>query len=295
MKLVTYQGDGVPCLGASVEGGIVDLSSLASRRGVQLPNSMQCLIEAGPKAWQIARELIADSTEADHVAGAPLLLAPLPRPVRLRDASLFLEHMEVALTKAGLKMSPQFYEQVIYYNADNVHVSGHEAAIKWPSSSQHMDYELEWACVIGKGGADIAREDAAAHIFGFTIFNDWSARDLQFPFMEACLGPGAGKDFANTFGPCIATPDEFSDPYSLTMTARINGEIWSRGSTSTMHWSFEDAVSMLSRDRPLIPGEIIGSGTVLGGCGFEIDRKLNHGDIVELEVQGIGILRNSVA
>src|SRR5690606_15570397 len=130
--------------------------------------------------------------------------------------------------------------------------------------------------------------------FGYTIFNDWSARDLQMPFMKGQLGPGAGKDFANSIGPCIVTADEIENPYSLRMTAKVNGELWSDGSTSSMHYSFDDAVRLLSADRLLVPGEIIGSGTVLSGCGFELGRALSIGDVVELEIDGIGCLRNRV-
>ena len=117
---------------------------------------------------------------------------------------------------------------------------------------------------------------------------------MLFRSMEADLGPGAGKDFANSVGPCIATLDEFEDPYALRMTARVNGETWSSGTTGSMYHTFEDAVAQLSVDRSLAAGEIIGSGTVLGGCGFELDRRLSIGDVVELEVEGIGVLRNRV-
>ena len=197
--------------------------------------------------------------------------------------------MEAALKKSGRTMSPRFKEQVIYYNADHVHVFGPDQDVPWSRHSEWIDYELEWACVIGKPGVDISRKAARDHIFGYTLFNDWSARDLQFPFMEAGFGPGAGKDFANSLGPCILIADAVPDPYALAMTARVNGETWSNGSTSTMYHRFEDAIEQLSRDRPLIAGEIIGSGTVLSGCGFELDRRLALGDVVELELEGVGI------
>jgi len=293
MKLVTFHSAEGHRLGAIVPSGVLDLADAAGRLGRSLPNAMQALIEAGEHAWDTARAVI-EACPGESVMDAPRLAAPLPRPVRLRDASLFLEHMEVALRKLGKTMSPQFKQQIIYYNADNVHVFGTDADVPWPTRSQWIDYELEWACVIGRAAKDIARETAAEHIFGLTIFNDWSARDLQFPFMEAGLGPGAGKDFANSVGPCIATLDEFEDPYALRMTARVNGETWSSGTTGSMYHTFEDAVAQLSVDRSLAAGEIIGSGTVLGGCGFELDRRLSIGDVVELEVEGIGVLRNRV-
>jgi 2-keto-4-pentenoate hydratase/2-oxohepta-3-ene-1,7-dioic acid hydratase in catechol pathway len=191
-------------------------------------------------------------------------------------------------------LNPVFREQVIYYNADHVHVFGPDHDIGWPERSSWADYELEWACIVGKTGINISPARAREHIFGFTIFNDWSARDLQVPFMEANLGPGEGKDFANGIGPCIATLDEFDDPYSLLMTARVNGEQWSSGSTNSMYHRFEDAIAQFSRGKTLYAGEVIASGTVLGGCGFELGRRLQHGDVVELEVEGIGVLRNRV-
>lgn len=258
-----------------------------------MPDTLQALIEAGPDTREATREVVGRASPASVISQARLA-APLPHPVRLRDASLFLEHMEAALAKLGRPMSPQFREQVIYYNADHIHVFGPDETVPWPRASSWIDYELEWACVIGRGGRNISRATAADYIFGYTIFNDWSARDLQFVFMDAGLGPGGGKDFANSLGPCIVTPDELDDPYALAMTARVNGEVWSQGSTATMHHRFEDAIVQLSADRPLIAGEIIGSGTVLGGCGYELGRQLKLGDVVELEVAGIGILRNRV-
>lgn len=293
MRLVTFQKDNQERLGAMVASGILDLGGAGKRLGTPMPASMQALIDAGPKAWDAARAMI-EKCPAEDVVNDVRLLSPLPRPIRFRDCSLFLEHMELALQKMGKTMHEEFKRQVIYYNADNVHIFGPGDDVPWPRASTWIDYELEWACVIGRPGVNVSKAQARDHIFGYTILNDWSARDLQMPFMAAGLGPGAGKDFANSFGPCIATPDEFADPYKLRMTARINGELWSEGATDSMYHSFEDAVSQFSADRPLVPGELMGSGTVLRGCGFELDRKLAIGDTVELEIEGIGILRNRV-
>jgi len=318
MRLVTFKGVGSEAVGALAgEAQVLDLVRAAEALGLPFPATMQALIEAGPDALALARDLLDAPSD---VALLPLdsvrLLAPLPRPLRLRDCCLFLEHMEKALDKLARKLAaeeadpeaalerlratgkysigPVFRDEVIYYNADHLHVTGTDADLVWPSWSEWMDYELEWACVIGRTGRDIAPEDAASHIFGYTVFNDWSARDTQIRVMGANLGPGEGKDFANGLGPCIATPDEFADPYALAMTAQVNGEPWSSGSTATMHHRFEDAIVQFSRDRTLHAGEVIGSGTVLSGCGFELDRRLADGDLVELAVEGIGTLRNRV-
>lgn len=294
MKLVTFGDQNAPRLGAMITGArIVDLVKAASALGHDIPTTMQALIEAGQQALTVAREVIASAPEDCIVVDAHLL-APLPRPVRMRDAQLMLAHLEMVLKRENRPMSAQYYSQVIYYNADHIHVFGPDAAIRWPQASSWIDYELEWAVVIGKSGTNIPKECARQHIFGYTIFNDWSARDLQFPFQEGGLGPGGGKDFATSLGPCIVTVDELPNPYSLAMTADVNGERWSSGNTSSMHWTFEDAIAQLSADRSLEAGEIIASGTVLSGCGFDLQRRLALGDVVELEVEGIGVLRNRV-
>ena len=322
MKLVTYGTGGAGLrLGALVDGGnaVLDLVKAAGGSAPAF-SSMQALIEAGGEAQAEAKRLVAS---APRNAVSPLssvkLAPPLPRPVKARDCSLFLEHMEAAMQKVARQMAdadpnpeakfaeltgeggrfrlnPLFKKKVIYYNCDVLAFSGPEDEILWPSDSNWMDYELEWACVVGKPGENVTHDKARDHIFGYTIFNDWSARDTQLAVMECNLGPGAGKDFAlsNGIGPCIATVDEFDDPYRLTMKARVNGEEWSRGTTGSMHHSFEDAVVQFSRDRSLVPGEMIGSGTVLSGCGLELGRQLSDGDVVELEIEGIGILRNKV-
>lgn len=293
MRLVTFQADAGERLGALVSGGVLDLARAGARLGHVVPDSMQQLIEAGTAAWDMARAVIATRPDED-VLESPPLRAPLPRPIRLRDASLFLEHMEKALGQMGKTMSPQFKRQVIYYNADHLHIYGPDADIPFPRDATWIDYELEWACVIGRDGRNVKPAGAADSIFGFCIFNDWSERDSQLPFMEANLGPGIGKDFANGLGPCIATPDEFPDPYALRMTAHVNGELWSEGTTASMHWRFEDAIVQMSADRTLFAGEVIGSGTVLDGCGFELRRRLAFDDVVRLEIEGIGAMENRV-
>jgi 2-keto-4-pentenoate hydratase/2-oxohepta-3-ene-1,7-dioic acid hydratase in catechol pathway len=318
MKLVTFTDGNGPRLGALVGDAILDLEK-ASVGAEPAFGSMLALIEAGPPVWNAARMLIASADPATLLPRAKTkLLAPLPRPVRLRDCSLFLEHMDVVLERmaheaaarepdpdAAFKalmasgrytLNPLFRNTCVYYNADHNAVSGPDVDIVWPRYSQWMDFELEWACVIGTTGTDITRETAKDHIFGYTILNDWSARDIQLPLMNTMLGPGEGKDFAGSWGmgPCIVTPDEVDDPYSLTMISRVNGCEWTRGSTASMYHRFEDAITQYSRDKPMLAGEVIGSGTVLGGCGFELGRRLSDGDIVELEIEMIGILRNRV-
>jgi len=318
MKLVTFASKNEKRLGALTEGHVLDLAA-ASSIPVPALASMLALIEAGPEAWEAARALVSTARRNTMLDLAEIrLLAPLPRPTRLRDCSLFLEHMDVVLLRIAREaaakepdpeaayqrlvssgkytLNPLFKRTCVYYNADHTSVSGTDTDIVWPSYSHWMDFELEWACIVGRPGTNIRRENAAEHIFGFTILNDWSARDIQLPLMDTMLGPGEGKDFTNSWGlgPCIVTPDELDDPYQLVMTAKVNGEEWTRGSTGSMYHRFEDAIVQFSREKSLLAGEVIGSGTVLGGCGFELGRRLQSGDLVELEIENIGVLRNRV-
>lgn len=189
---------------------------------------------------------------------------------------------------------PVWYRQPIYYKGNRFSVIGHQHDVRWPRYSRVMDYELELACVIGRGGSDIPRERALDHVFGYTIFNDASARDAQGMEMAGGLGPAKGKDFdtGNVLGPWIVTADEIGDAQSLTMVARVNGEEWSRGTSAAMHHRFDAIVSFISQSETLHPGDVIGSGTVGTGCGLEHGRFLSDGDVVELEVERIGTLRN---
>jgi 2-keto-4-pentenoate hydratase/2-oxohepta-3-ene-1,7-dioic acid hydratase in catechol pathway len=318
MKLVTFASKNEQRLGALTEGRVLDLAASSSTSAPAFA-SMLALIEAGPAAWDAARALVSTARPNAMLGLADIrLLAPLPRPTRLRDCSLFLEHMDVVLLRIAREaaakepdpeaayqrlvssgkytLNPLFKKTCVYYNADHTSVSGTDMDIIWPTYSHWMDFELEWACIIGRPGKNIRREGAAQHIFGFTILNDWSARDIQLPLMDTMLGPGEGKDFTNSWGlgPCIVTPDELDDPYQLVMTAKVNGEEWTRGSTGSMYHRFEDAIVQFSREKSLLAGEVIGSGTVLGGCGFELGRRLQSGDLVELEIENIGVLRNRV-
>jgi 2-keto-4-pentenoate hydratase/2-oxohepta-3-ene-1,7-dioic acid hydratase in catechol pathway len=159
-----------------------------------------------------------------------------------------------------------------------------------------MDFECEVGIIIGRKGKDIPVEKAGDHIFGYLIFNDMSARDAQFREMKARLGPAKGKDFdtGNVMGPWLVTADEIADPYNLTMISRVNGEEWGRGSTGAMHHRFEDLIAHVSRAETIYPGEFLGSGTVGDGCGLEHGRFLSPNDVVELEVTGLGVLRNRI-
>src|SRR5215210_9236253 len=224
---------------------------------------------------------------AEYPLGEVRLLAPVRRPPSVRDFYAFEEHVKNAARVTGRPGVPdEWYEIPAFYFSNPAAIYGPEEEIPYPVGSEALDYELEAAAVIGADG----------QIGGFTVMNDWSARDLQRQEMKVGLGPAKGKDFATSLGPVIVTPDEF-DGRRATMTARVNGAERSRGELGDMHWPWADLLEQARRNTRLCPGEVIGSGTVGTGCILELGdgRWLQPGDTVELEVEGIGILRNTIA
>lgn len=325
MRLVTFQaGDGVQRAGALFDNdhAVLDLrEALIQTRGGDggAFSSVQALIEGGDAALGEARALLARTpATAVHAREAVKLLAPIQPPTQMRDCSCFELHLQQSFaaarraralrtpdpeatlkamnTRADDRVIETFNRQPIYYKCNRFAVVGPDDDVIWPAYSNALDFELEFGCYVSKRSKDVPREKARAHIFGYTIFNDISARDAQALEMAGMLGPAKGKDFdtANVMGPCLVTADELDDPYDLTMIARVNGEEWGRGNTRDMRWTFEDVIAHISRSETLHPGEFLGSGTVGNGCGLEQLRYLKPGDVVELEVEGIGVLRNRV-
>lgn len=188
----------------------------------------------------------------------------------------------------------EWYQLPAHYKGNVDAIYGPEDEIPWPAYTEKLDYELEICAVIGRGGRHVKAADAAPMIAGYTTYNDWSARDIQAREMSVGIGPGIGKDFASSIGPCIATPDEF-DRDKAKLTARVDGETWSTGVLGNMHFSFEQIIEYTSQEATLQPGDLLGSGTVGKGCGLELGRWLTEGCTVELEAEGIGVLRNRVA
>ncbi|MCG8558807.1 MAG: fumarylacetoacetate hydrolase family protein [Hyphomicrobiales bacterium] len=330
MKLTTFIGpEGTRQIGALVEDDqLVMLQAGAiALEGTPTPHfhSMLSFLRGGAAASYKAHVVI-DFVTNQRPPGTLMslelvtLLAPVPVPESIRDGMAFEQHIINAIRRAGFgrlaivdetverlfgrkaslayRLNKAWYQRPVYYKSNRFSVVGHGANVAIPSYAGAMDYELEWGVFIGAPGSDIPESKAASHIAGYVVFNDFSARDIQMAEMAGRLGPAKGKDFdtGNAIGPWLVTPEEIPDPYDLAMTARVNGEEWSRGSTRDMHWTFEQMISYISRSETLYPGEFIGSGTCSGpegsGCGLEMGRSLKAGDVVELEVERIGVLRN---
>ena len=230
---------------------------------------------------------------------------PIQHPPTFRDFYAFEQHVKTCREKRGAKMPPEWYEAPVFYFSNPGSLIGHEAVVRAPQGCKELDYELELGIIIGKGGKDIPAEKAWEHIAGFTIINDFSARDLQRKEMAVGLGPAKGKDFATAVGPMLVTTDEFADKISpegridLEMTARVNGRELSRGNAKSMHFTWPQIVAHASRDAELYTGDLIGSGTVGTGCILELGPEntggwLKPGDVVELEIERLGVLKNSV-
>lgn len=324
MKLATFRSAGQDKVGLvhAHDSQVFDLAAAAVRDGKSdvAFASMLALIDGGSHALDRAAALF-DKHSADTTLSSALgtvdILAPLPEPRQMRDGMSFPLHIlqaprgqrklaarargdmaELARIDAEpLGELPEVYRnQPIYYITNRFSVRGTNTTVKWPRYSKVMDYELEFGIVTKNKGANISAAEAKDHIFGYTIFNDFSARDAQRIEMEGRLGPAKGKSFdgGNVIGPWIVTPDEIGDPYRLKMEARVNGETRSKGVTDGMLFSFEEIIAHITQDETLTPGEFIGSGTVGNGCGLELGWYLEHGDTIELEVEKIGVLKNRV-
>jgi 2-keto-4-pentenoate hydratase/2-oxohepta-3-ene-1,7-dioic acid hydratase in catechol pathway len=262
--------------------------------------SLEPLIEL--EAWLDQRwDAIADAELSGprgeviaHRLGKVALRAPIQVPV-LRDFAAFEDHLQVTFGKMGLKIPPEWYEQPTAFKGNATALFGHDAPVRWPRYTKKLDYEIELAAVIGVPARDVGVDQAANHILGYTILNDYSARDTQRGEMAMSTGPFKGKDFAWALGPWIVTPDEFGEVASTKMRVRVNGEVWAESTPGAMQWSFPEMISYTSQDETLNVGDVFGSGTVNNGCGFEIDRWLSQGDVVEIEAAKIGVLRNSIA
>jgi fumarylacetoacetate (FAA) hydrolase len=260
---------------------------------------MHAVIEAG------AEEAARRASEASFAEDEVHFLAPL-KPTTLRDAYAFEQHVKTANQNRGREIPEEWYQFPVFYFTNPNSIFGNGDEIPYPHYTEALDFELEIAVVIGKAGINIKPENAQSHVFGYTIFNDWSARDVQRAEMKVGLGPAKGKDFASSLGPVIVTGEALIDKavrrpgvFDLTMMARVNGVELSRGTFKDIYWSFGEIIARASDNAELRPGDVIGSGTVGTGCLLELTKTqgpwLKAGDVVELEIERIGILKNIIA
>ncbi len=319
MKLVTFKNkEGQSRAGWLKDNGVVDMHLVSNGA---LPDNMLSFIDNHEACFSIIKEQGLEASTPTYALEGITLLAPLPNPRSFRDYIGFEQHMLNASKSFGHHIGQAWYELPIFYFTNHQGIFGPEDNIKRPAKETKLDIELELAVIIGKKGKDISASNAEDYIFGYTIFNDWTARAIQKVEMEIPLGPHKGKDFANAIGPCIVTKDEmeqyrcaFSESFfeaplrvptiqgdrlDLKMAARINGTTVCESNYKTVYYNFSQMMERASENGvTLMPGDILGSGTVGWGSlienKFEVHRPLEPGDVVELEIEGIGILRNTV-
>jgi 2-keto-4-pentenoate hydratase/2-oxohepta-3-ene-1,7-dioic acid hydratase in catechol pathway len=264
--------------------------------GPSLTSALQ-LIEGGVELWghvETVARAASDMTElqVDESDSRFKWLCPMDVVPSLRDFLAFEDHVKLGAERRGTDVPAYWYEAPVYYKGNHRAIIGPDDVCPWPSYTEQLDFELELAMIVGKRGRDIPREKAGDYVFGFTIMNDFSARDIQAREMTAWLGPSKGKDFATALGPCIVTADEIGTEPDLEMICRVNGEEWGRARSSQAHWRWADMIAHVSRDEDIYPGDVYGSGTPGGCCGVDLDRAISHGDAIELEIERIGNLRS---
>jgi 2-keto-4-pentenoate hydratase/2-oxohepta-3-ene-1,7-dioic acid hydratase in catechol pathway len=257
------------------------------------PSSLTAAIGLGDVLLGAANLALESAANDASIDLNTVRFLPAADPPTMRDSTAYEMHIDNMSKRFGHSFKDSFLTLPPYYKGNPTTLIAHEEEMIWPHYAKVMDFELELGLVVGKAGRNVRPEDALNYLFGVTIFNDFSARDMQKREMEAPLGPAKGKDFATAVGPWVVTRDEI-DVNNLTMVARINGEEWSRGNSSTATWTPADLIAYASQSETLTPGELIGSGTVGFGCGSELGKFPKAGDVIELEVSGIGILRNKL-
>jgi fumarylacetoacetate (FAA) hydrolase len=306
MKLVTFLKDGGERIGAVLpKGGLLDFHAAEPRLAVD----MLTLIRRQDELMPIARELVAQAPAAAHLDPAAVtLLAPVPRPVSMRDGYAFRQHVATARRNRGLEMIPEFDLFPVTYFTNHQAVTGPGPVAVQDHHLARLDFELEVAIVTGRPLKNCTLEEADEAIFGFMVMNDWSARHLQMEEMKLSLGPCKGKDFATSLGPWLVTKDELplartpkGDVLKARMTCAVNGRLLSDGNADSMNWTFAQILQRTAYGIQVNPGEVIGSGTVGTGCLLELNGSkittnlwLRGGDVVVMEIEGLGRLENVV-
>ncbi len=304
MKYITFQTINGRESAGWIQGDLaIDMSVVS---GGELPHTLHQLLNNHEQYTPLIQSLPLFDKEEEGVF--PLteirLLAPLPRPVSIRDFYAFEQHVKTSRGKRGLEVVSEWYDFPVFYFTNHLAVKGPDESIRKPIGCEWLDYELEIACVIGKEGRNIPADEAEDYIFGYFIMNDWSARDIQREEMKVGLGPAKGKDFATSIGPYLVSKDELAgrkigDRYQLEMKATVNGKLLSKGNFQDIYFTFAQMIERASAEVTLYPGEVIGSGTVGTGCllelGTEVHRWLKEGDEVELSIEGLGKLKNTIS
>jgi fumarylacetoacetate (FAA) hydrolase len=317
MKLVCYNQDEKIHLGILVNNSIYNLNSIDG----SIPDDMGRFLEGGElmmnKAKLVEKSILNNSIKANEVINCSLA-APIPKPTSCRDGYAFRQHVASARRNRKLDMIPEFDQYPIFYFTNHNAIQGPGKIECMPDHFEKLDFELEVAVVIGKKGRNISAKEADTYIAGYMIMNDMSARTLQMEEMILNLGPAKGKDFSTVIGPWLVTPDELEpykvpakpnhigNNYNLTMICKVNGKEVSRGNMSDMDWTFAEIIERCAYGVDIYPGDVIGSGTVGTGCFLELNgtgllndpnfkpQWLQDGDIVEMEITGLGVLNNTI-
>lgn len=324
MKIITYiNGQNEERVGLVCDGQVVDFAHAAGELGQEEWSKMRLFLNNLPDTYNAALA-IEKSFKKGLVKAVPdqldsKILAPVPHPPSCRDAYAFRQHVAAARKNRGLEMNLEFDQFPVFYFTNHHGIVGPGDIVVEEDHLQKLDFELEVAVVIGKKGRNIDAKDADQYVFGLTIMNDFSARQLQMEEMQMSLGPAKGKDFATAIGPWLVTMDElepfkittpFGNKYDLEMKAFHNGKLVSKGNMKDMNWTFAEIIERASYGVDLFPGDVIGSGTVGTGCYLELNGTwareakeagkdftpvwLKDGDIIELEVTGLGRLTNRI-
>lgn len=324
MKLVSYLSGNQEKLGVFYTGKIYDLKASAAAAGLgEVPGLMSDFLKAGSSAMAIAKQVdqlirMNDPKVKADAATENNLLAPVPHPTSCRDGYAFRQHVAAARRNRKVPMIPEFDQYPIFYFTNHNAIQGPGEIFCMPDHFQKLDFELEVAIVIGKKGRNIHASEADQYIAGYMIMNDMSARTLQMEEMVLNLGPAKGKDFSTVIGPYLVTPDElepFKVPakpghvgnnYDLPMVCKVNGIKVSEGNMKDMDWTFAEIIERCAYGVDVLPGDVIGSGTVGTGCFLELNgtgllndpnykvQWLQPNDVVEMQIKGLGTLTNTI-
>ena len=319
MKLVTYLKHGREQLAFYINDRIYD----ANEANLRLPTTMKEMLNDWERLEDVARmadeALKAGTTGLEGIAyNTADIMAPVPHPTSCRDGYAFRQHVASARRNRKVDMIPEFDQYPIFYFTNHNAIQGPGDIRCMPDHFHKLDFELEAAVVLGKKGRNIKAEDADKYIAGYMVMNDMSARTLQMEEMLLNLGPAKGKDFSTVIGPMLVTPDELEqyrispkpnhvgNAYNLKMVCRVNGIQVSQGSVGDMDWTFAEIIERCAYGVDVLPGDVIGSGTVGTGCFLELNgtgllndpnykaQWLQPGDVVEMEIDGLGLLKNTI-